>query len=231
MKLLTADMFEVGYRGTISSSLNVDVEIFDIRARNASVMVTGNSFSRTEGANTVVEEPIVSTNLPLKLHQQGITLSLNYSTKKLQVKPFVTMQRTRIRDYAPYHNMPDAIPGVSTNIYSGMGTEAAHKSTPSIFGGASINYVPTSKININLNNYYYSAQTYHHLSNTLFNDGVRGIDTISAKLTVNLTASYEPVQGFHIFISGKNLLNSRVREFYRSDEVPFRLMAGINYEF
>jgi iron complex outermembrane receptor protein len=231
MKLLTADMFEVGYRGTITSHLNVDVEVFDIHARNASVMVTAKPFSHTEGSNTIIEEPIVSTNLPLKLHQQGITLSLNYSSKKLQVKPFVTVQRTRIRDYAPYHNMPDAVPGASTHIYSGMGTEALHKSTPSVFGGASINYVPTSKLNINLNSYYYSAQTYHHLANTLFNDGIRGIDTISAKLIVNLTASYEAVRDLHIFISGKNLLNNRSREFYRTDEIPFRLMAGINYEF
>ena len=42
---------------------------------------------------------------------------------------------------------------------------------------------------------------------------------------------YEAVKGLHIFISGKNILNNRSREFYRSDEVFFRLMAGVNYEF
>ena len=227
LKLLTADMFEVGFRGPLGSHINFDVEIFNIQAKNANVMITDANYVRTEGSVTIIEQPIVSTNLPLKMRQQGVTLSLVYSTKILQVKPFVTLQRTRIRDYSPYNNTPEVAP---QNLYSGIGTEFTHKSTPTVFGGLSINYVPTSKININLNGYYYTKQTYHHLSNVLFNDGIRGIDTLSGKLLLNLTASYEAIKGLHVFVSGKNLLNNKSREFFRADEVPLRLMAGINFE-
>jgi iron complex outermembrane receptor protein len=227
LKLLTADMYEVGYRGSIGKHFNIDVEVFDIHARNANIMVTDANYERVEGPITIVERPIVSTNLPLKLHQQGITLSLVYSTKTLQIKPFVTLQKTKIKDYAPYNSTPEVGP---LNLNSGIGTETTHKSSPSVFGGFTINYVPTSKININLNGYYYSKQTYHHLSNVLFNDGIRGIDTIGAKLLINLTASYEVAKGLHVFVSGKNLLNNKSREFFRADEVPLRVMAGVNFE-
>jgi iron complex outermembrane receptor protein len=227
LKLLTADMFEVGFRGSLGSHLNLDVEIFDIRARNANVMITKANYERMEGPVTIVEQPIVSTNLPLKMRQQGVTLSLNYSSKILQIKPFVTLQRTRIRDYAPYYNTPEVAP---ENLYSGMGTKSGHKSTPTAFGGFSINYVPTSKINVNLNAYYYTKQTYHHLSNILISDGIRGIDTLKGKLLLNLSASYEAIKGLHVFVTGRNLLNNKSREFFRADEVPLRLLAGINFE-
>ena len=100
-----------------------------------------------------------------------------------------------------------------------------------MFGGASVNYVPATKWNINLSTYYYSSQTYYHVTNSIFNDGIRGIDHINAKLIVNTMISYEPAKGLHLFCSGKNLLNNKSREFFKADEVPFMLLAGINYEF
>jgi iron complex outermembrane recepter protein len=230
LRLLTADLVELGYRSRLSSRLNMDVEIFDIRSRNSNIVITGAMCQYMLGPNTVTEMPLVSTNLPLQFHQRGATLSFAYSSKEWQVKPFITIQRSRIKNYAPNHNAPDAGMGPG-NMYSGMGTVYTHKSTPTVYGGASVNYVPTDKININLNGYYYSKQTYHHLANVLLNDGVRGIDTIKGKLILNTSISYEAVEKLHIFISAKNMLNQTHREFYRSDVVPFRLMGGIMYEF
>jgi iron complex outermembrane recepter protein len=230
LKLLTADLLEIGYRATVSAHLNLDLELFDIKTKNSSIMVTAGPYTRTEGPNTIVEVPVVAVNMPMRAHQQGATISLHYSTSQWQVKPFVTIQRTRLKDYSPYSNTPDA--GMGPNhMYSGIGTVFTHKGTPTVFGGASVNYVATGKTNFNLNGYYYSAQEYHHLSNFIFNDGIRGIDHIKGKLILNLTASYEPAPDLHFFVSGKNLLNMKSREFFRADEVPFRMLAGINYEF
>jgi iron complex outermembrane receptor protein len=232
LKLLTADMIEAGYRGRITSELNIDVEFFDIRSKNYNLLIQDFPIIEFNGTDTVHETPIIATNLPLKVVQQGVTVSLSYNTKQLQVKPFLTIQRTRIRNYAPFNNTPDAlIPGAEeNNIYSGMGNETVNKSTPAIFGGASVNYVPTSKINVNFNAYYYSSQSYYHLSNVLFNDGVRGIDHIDAKLILNASVSYEAMKGLHVFCSGKNILDDRSREFFRSDAASFMLMAGLNYQ-
>jgi iron complex outermembrane recepter protein len=230
LRLFTAKMFEAGYRGHISSTLTTDIEIFDIKGENTNVMVTSRPFTRTEGVNTIVEIPIISSNLPLTVRQQGITASLTYTTQKLQIKPFLTLQRTRIKNYAPYHNTPDA--GTSSNhIYSGMGTEITHKGTPALFGGASINWVPNSKLNININSYYYTSQRYHHLSNVLFNDGIRGIDNINGKIIINAAVSYEAIHGLHFFLGAKNLLGDKSREFFHADEVPFHIQGGITCEF
>lgn len=229
LKLLTADMFEVGYRVKLNSTLNIDAELFNIQAKNSNNGTISRPFDHINGADTITETLVISMNLPLVLHQQGITVSMTYSSKQWQLKPFITIQRTRIKNYTTSNNAPGAGFGPD-NIYSGMGSVMTHKSTPTAFGGAAINYMPTSKINFNLNAYYYSAQTYYHLSNLLFNDGIRGIDHIDAKLILNASVSYKAAKGLRIFCSGKNILNDKSREFFKADEAPLMLLGGINYE-
>ena len=231
-------MLEIGYRGNITPALSVDVEIFDIRSKNYNSLVSSGPYIKLNGTDTLQILPIIPTNLPLILQQQGITVSLAYTRRKLQVKPFITLQQSRAKNYTPFLNTPDAPPGpiqsnpAQNNIYSGMGTETvALKSTPAVFGGATFNYMPAAKFNINVSAYYYSSQTYYHVSNIVFNDGIRGIDHIKAKLIVNSSVSYEPKKGLHIFCSGKNILNDKSREFFKSDAAPFMLLAGLNYEF
>jgi iron complex outermembrane receptor protein len=225
-------MLEAGYRGSITSRLDIDVELFYIRAKNYNVPVQSHPVIELDGTDTVHETPIISTNLPLELTQRGITVSVSYGSGELQVKPFMTLQQTRTKNYAPFINTPDdGLPGAEqNNIYSGIGKEAILKSTPAVFGGASVNYVLSSKINLNMSSYYYSAQTYYHLSNILFNDGIRGIDHINAKLLINANVLYEPVKGLHLFCTGKNILNDKSREFFRTDDIPFMLLAGVHYE-
>jgi iron complex outermembrane receptor protein len=236
LKLLTADMLEIGYRGTITPGLSIDMEVFDIRSKNYNSVAYNPTYIKLTGNDTILVTPLIPTNLPVTLHQQGITVSLIYQLAKVQVKPYITFQRSRVKNYAPFLNTPDATwpllnNPVQNNIYSGMGTELALKSTPSVFGGATVNYMPAAKFNINLSAYYYSSQTYYHVSNIVLNDGVRGIDHINAKLILNASVSYEAVKGLHIFCNGKNILNDRSREFFKSDAAPFMLLAGLNYEF
>ncbi|MBS1562957.1 MAG: TonB-dependent receptor plug domain-containing protein [Bacteroidetes bacterium] len=232
-RLLTAKMLELGYRGAISKSLNLDLELFDIHAKNYNTPVSSRPYTQLSGTDTVIVAPIRSTNLPLQLLQHGITVSLTWTQKRIQLKPFVTLQHTTAKDYAPYANTADAqTPNnpATHNIYSGMGSKSTLKSTPSIYGGASFNYTPASRWNVNLSAYYYSRQIYYHISNIIFNDG-RGVDTIQAKLIINASVSYEPSKSVRLFINGKNILNDKSREFFRTDIVPFMLTAGINYEF
>ncbi|MBK5271408.1 MAG: TonB-dependent receptor, partial [Bacteroidia bacterium] len=236
LKLLTADMFEIGYRGNIAQGLYIDMELFDIRSRNYNSLVYSSSYVKLNSNDTILVTPLVPYNLPVTLHQQGITVSLTYQSAKFQAKPFITFQRSGIKNYAPYPNTPDATwpllnNPAQNNIYSAMGTGMSAKSTPAVFGGMYMNYLPVSKLNINLNTYYYSAQIYQHVSNNIFNDGIRGIDHINAKWIVNASVSYEAAKGLHIFCSGKNILNNKSREFFKSDNAPFMLMGGLQYEF
>lgn len=236
LKLLTANMIEIGYRGTVSSDLYIDAEIFDIRSKNYNSIAFNKTYIKLTGNDTILVTPLSPTNLPVELHQQGITISLAYQSAKLQLKPFITFQQSRVKNNTIFLNTPDATWPIlnnplQNNIYSGMGTESTVESTPSAFGGATINYIPTSKLNINASASYYSSQTYYHVSNVVFNDGIRGIDHIKAKLIVNTSVSYEPKKGLHIFCSAKNILDNQSREFFRTDKVPFMLLGGLNYEF
>lgn len=233
LHLLTADMVELGYRGNLTPHLSIDAELFHISATNFNIPVQHHSVTEFDnGVDTIHETPLVMTNLPLVLQQEGITVSLTWAFKDWQFKPFITVQNTVAKNYYPSTYMPDAeLPNARTaNIYSGIGTTSNLKSTPTVFGGGSFNYLVTQKLNLNINAYYYSAQTYYHLTNLLFNDGVRGIDHIEAKFILNTNLSYEIKNGFHIFLGGKNLLNNKAREFFKTDQVPFRLMGGINFE-
>lgn len=237
LKLLTANMFEVGYRSKLSNNFDADIEVFDIRASNYLSLVTTGSAISLRGTDTVLNSPIKSLNLPATVHQQGVTISINYSIAKFQFKPFITLQKTNIKNYSPYNNTADALlmfariaePSIN-NMYSAMGVETRLKSTPTSFGGASANYAVTSKLNASVNAYYYSQQTYTHLTYIFFRDGVRGIDNIDAKLILNAGISYQALKGLHIFCNGKNILNQKSREFFRTDAVPFMLLAGLNYE-
>jgi iron complex outermembrane recepter protein len=236
LQLLTANMLEIGYRGTISPKLYIDVELFDIHSRNYNSIAVNATYSKLSGSDTLIITPFIATNLPAKLHQHGITISATYQHGQLTVRPFITLQESRIKNYSEFMNTPDAsgpfAPNAQTeNIYSGIGTGSRHKGTPSLFGGGVINYAAGEKWNFNINVYYYSAQTYYHITNTVFNDGVRGIDNIPAKLIVNAKLSYEPKKGLQIFCSVKNLLNDKTREFFRSDNMPFMLYGGISCEF
>lgn len=233
LRLLIADMFEIGYRGNITPRLSIDLEIFHTNAQNYNTLTTSNTYTKMNGSDTINITPIISTNIPLKWRQQGATVSLSYSSSKWQLKPFVTLQRSRIKNYSPFNNTPDAgTPGaVENNIYSGMGTDQKVKSTPSAFGGASANYTLSSKINVSVTAYYYSSQTYNHLSNALFNDGIRGIDHINGKMILNAGLAFEPIKNLYLTCSAKNLLNNSSREFFHADDVPFMLIGGIHYEF
>jgi iron complex outermembrane receptor protein len=228
LRLMTAGMIEIGYRGHFSKKLNIDVELFSIQGEHYNTLIYGVPYFGLNGTDTVITIPIQSTVLPLHLHQAGVTISATWTISKLQVKPFITIQETKALDYYRSNMLPAA--GRPANIYSGIGTKQALESTPTVFGGATVNYAPANRLNLNLGAYYYGKQTYYHLSNILLNDGVRGIDHIPAKLLLNANISYEAAAGIKLFCTGKNLLNDTSREFFKTDRVPFTLLGGIHFE-
>lgn len=226
LKLFTAHMFETGYKALLGKAWNLDIELFDILGKNENVLLFTSPVVRVQGVDTILTMPLKATNLPMQISQQGITISVNYSARSLQVKAYGTIQQTKLKDYVEY----TSIPGQPVDMNQFQGQVTRHRSTPAVFGGTTINYLLNPKMNINLAAYYNAAFTYSHLSKTVFNDGVRGIDRMDSKLLLNLTLSYEALKGLHVFCSGKNLMNEYSEEFYHTDRVPVRFMAGFNYE-
>jgi iron complex outermembrane receptor protein len=228
LKLFTASMLEAGYRAMIGKVWNFDIELFDVRGRNENVLLSTVPSVQIRGTDTILTMPLLATNLPMQICQQGITATLNYTTLALQVKAFATIQRTKLKDYEELNY--SILPGEPLDLNSAKGKTTKHKATPGLFGGATANYLLTPKLNLNLAAYYSGAFIYSHLTKTIFNDGIRGVDKLDSKLLLNLTLSYEAIKGLHVFCSGKNLINEYSREFYHTDRVPARFMAGFNYE-
>jgi len=229
LKLFTAKMLEAGYRAMFGKAWNFDVELFDVSAKNENVQLFTVPSYKIIGTDTIMAMPLVASNFPMRIQQQGITFSLNHTSNVLQVKTYATIQRTRLKDYAELDN--SILPGQPIDLNKGKGTVTKQKATPALFGGAVINYFLQPKVNLNLAAYYTAPFEYGHMTKTIFNDGVRGFDRLNSKLLLNLTISYEATKGLHLFCSGKNLLNETSREFYHTDKVPLRFMAGFNYEF
>lgn len=226
LKLVTSEMTEAGYRVKAATNLQLDVEVFRTLTRNYAEFVQDKSvFTPGESIKT----DISIYNLPMVVRQHGVTVSANYVINKIQVKPFVTLQETKLKDYSSSYNTPEF--SQTTNVNSGIGTTTAHKGTPTVFGGAYLNYQVHPKWNINLNGYYFSAQTFYHRENLKFADGVRGVDVIGAKFITSAKVSYSPVKRLDVFLTGRNLTSNGSREFYRADKIGSSVLGGLNFEF
>jgi iron complex outermembrane recepter protein len=226
LALVTSDMTEIGYKVKAASNLQLDVEIFRTITRNYADFIQDRSVITPADP---IRTDISIQNLPMAVRQNGVTVSANYVINKIQLKPFVTLQETRLRDYSSYYNTPEANP--ANNINSGIGTAVTHKGTPAVYGGAYINYQVHPKVNINLNSYYFSSQTFYHRDNILYRDGERGVDHVAGKFITNARVSYSPVKRLDVFVSGKNLLGQYTREFYKTDRIGTNVLAGLNFEF
>ncbi|HWB93564.1 MAG TPA: TonB-dependent receptor plug domain-containing protein [Puia sp.] len=233
VRLMSARMFEVGYRGEFGREFSADLELFAIDAGNYNTPVETRPYAVLQGADTFVISPIRPTTLPMRLQQQGATINLHWKHGAWDVNPFFSVQHTECIDFAPYANTPDAgTPNAATqNIYSGIGANFDLPSTPVCYGGASANYKVNDWLNLNLSAYAYTMTTYYHVSNVIYNDGVRGIDHIPGKAIVNANIIFTPARGLRLFITGKNLLNENYREYFKTDAIPLMVMGGIKYDF
>ncbi len=237
LDLVRSDMVEVGYRGKIAGNLHLDAEVYYTQTRNYTDLVTGQTEIRETNPVTVITHLDV-TNLPLAVNQLGATVSLNYVQGKVQVKPFVTVQETQLRNYSRFSNTAGAMPHASNggnpalnNLYSGMGTGQKHAATPAVYGGAYVHCQVTPKLGFNVNPYYYSAQTFYHRDNLTYNDGVRGVGHINPKLILNARLSYSPLPALSVFANGRNVLNDRSIEHYRDDHIGSLYLLGVNWQY
>ncbi|MCT4646294.1 MAG: TonB-dependent receptor [Carboxylicivirga sp.] len=109
----------------------------------------------------------------------------------------------------------DAIPDVEKDDYK-------HKSTPSYFGGFSLTYRPTKKLEIFPQAYFYGEQEFESQYST---------ETIDAKFLLNAKVSYKANSNLTFFVNGRNILNMKEREFAYMDEIPGMVLGGLNFKF
>jgi len=109
----------------------------------------------------------------------------------------------------------NAVPDVEKDDYE-------HKSTPSYFGGFSLTYRPTNKLEFFPQAYFFGEQEFESQYST---------ETIDAKFLLNLKASYKATDNLTFFVNGRNILNMKEREFAYMDEIPGMVLGGLNFKF
>jgi iron complex outermembrane recepter protein len=238
LELLNSTMIELGYRSKLRSNISLDIEAYYTRTKNYTAIIQGATKLTPSNYPIVAETDIQVGNLPFEVAQLGTSISLNVVIGKLQLKPFITLPKTTLEDYAPYFSTSAAAPGslnnfdpANYNLNSGIGTETDHLFTPKAYGGANINYNISPKFNVNVNTYWFSKQTFYHRQNIEFKDGERGIEQIEGKALVNARVAYAPVKAMNIFVTAKNLLGKKSVEYFDGDATPAMILGGVSFDF
>ena len=216
LKLFTLDMIELGYRSQLTDKIQLDIDVFQQKGKNLTAMV------QTAG-------PQQFSNVPTTSTQIGTTISFNFvPNDKIQLKPFITIQKTETEDLASLYLDPSLpSPPYPTVTYS----NSTHKYTPGSFGGFYFNYRLTNKLNINLSSYYFGKQTQYDGSYDSNDTSTPqyAYGQVQSKFMLNAKVSYEVVKNLNLFVSGRNILNSDSREFYAADRTAGLYTGGLSY--
>jgi iron complex outermembrane recepter protein len=237
LDMLNSTMLELGYRASILKNISLDFELYSTRTENYTALIQDATTMTPENYPIVASTNLFMMNLPFHVQQTGASVSLNIVLDKIQIKPFVTVQKTTLKDYSPYFGTTNAAPGAnnkfdpaSNNLNSGKGSETEHRFTPKAYGGAHVNYSISSKFNFNMNAYWFAQHTFYHSENISY-AGTRGVENVEGKLLLNAKIAYTPVKAVSVFVTGKNLLNKKSVEYYDGDATPAMILGGVNVKF
>jgi iron complex outermembrane receptor protein len=108
-------------------------------------------------------------------------------------------------------------------------TDTYNKSTPSFFGGGSVDYKPTDKLTISSTFYYFSENKLLHAKYDAIKDP--SVYTVDPKFIMNLKVDYKFYKNNSVLFNARNLLNDESREFAYVDKVKGLYMVGLSIHF
>ena len=216
LDLIRNTMSEVGFRAQLSSILQVDLAVFTQKLENLNEIVTVEAELQPDNSVNITQQFV---NLPVKGFQNGFTLSANYvPMNKLQLKPFITVQKTKVKD------LPKDARVSLTNVLE----EDDHKSTPAFYGGAFVNYLATRKLNLNLTAYYFGDHTLYHSAD---NTRASTVGEIDGKLLLNSKVTFNIMEKLNVYLNVRNILGNDSREHYGTDRIGRSYFLGASYNF
>ncbi len=215
MAVNDANVYSGGNGSVSSDAESTDVSSGDTLANNANSQLV--NYASYE-------------NLDLTANQIGFSASVKcILNEKINFSLFATYQHTRLKNYkvdntTEYEELTGKTfdEGSTDSVYISLD----HKYTPALFGGAYINYAPTSKWNLNASVYGYSKQKSFYTSNNEFN-----WINISSKILCNLKVSYQINDWMQVYVNGRNITNDSSQEFMFADKTGCSYLGGINFRF
>ncbi len=227
LNMQNVDLVELGYRVKATDRLYFDLELFNQTTQNFTNLVgQPTAVDLVNGTVTIVQSV---QNINLRAIQTGGTLSANLWLNKFQIKPFVTVQYTQLKNEPVYRDSDAANPTQNISVTR----DRKDNGTPNVYGGAYINLAATSKLNFNISGYYFSQYTYMNLYNSpsLNADPTKGVANINSKVLINARVSYKFFNKLDVFVAAKNIMNQTKFEYAHTDIIRPSVLGGINFEF
>lgn len=223
LDLLEMQQIEIGFRCKPVENLFFDLDLFRLNTENYAFPVDRGTTGEFPSYTNIIQYG----NIKTKAIQYGISLSVNsMPTEKLQLKGFITLQETQIKDQAD-----EGVLTVEGLPYSTEYIDVFNKSTPTVYGGLYLNYTPFKKLNINISSYFYDKQTlsiFLESAKTL-REGIN--NTVSEKFVLNANVVYSLNKHLNLFVSGKNLIGNTDKEFAYADKVGRTFLGGFKFKF
>lgn len=207
IKLMEIQTSEIGYRGKISNSIEIDIEAF----RSMSSNYSGLELDRVTPDTGFVFKYI---NYPLSAVQTGISGTINYKpSESFMVSVFGTVQETKLTDYTKSIN--------PSSIFTTFDTvNIGYTNTPKFYGGFKAQY-NLDKFNLFINGYYLGEHEYWYRISEA---------KLGQKLRVDMKVSYKMFGNSSVYIAGKNILNSNQVEFGFADRIGALYLIGIHLD-
>ncbi len=203
LKLISMDMLEFSLKHLFNKNFSADFTVYYYQTKNYPIKKVNRI------SDFVFEESYVNSDL--KSYITGASVIFKYTiNQKLMLKLFGNIQLTTLENFNP-------------NIYSPPAPiDMIHKTTPSSYGGFSVNYIPLKKWNIFTNLYVMKKQEFYSI------DGMLPLKT---SWIWNMKLSYAFYENCNLFINGRNLLNSTHIEFPFSDKKATMVLLGVNLKY
>jgi iron complex outermembrane receptor protein len=215
--LLTVDEVETGFRYNLADKISIDLEAFYSIANN---------FESILPKKLILQQPFsfvefAFENTSQRAEQLGATLELNLvPNPDWAIKAFATVQRTQIQNYN-YNSIFSPERSVRDSAF-------VNPATPTLFGGVVITASPWQRVALNLNAYFYTAQTFSIISGQGL--PIANATEVSGNFILNATASYEVFPKVKAFVNGRNLLGGGRRQFGFADQINTMVLGGLQAE-
>lgn len=223
LDLMTMDLFELGYRSKLTDNFHLDMELFYSHSKDYNIMIKqkSNPIITPQSLSFLVEYRFHNVNTDV--HQYGATANLHFAlAKKLQLKTFLTLQKTNLEDKMAFNKRTEVVNGVPTTIRDTVLVDEKHLATPDYYGGFNLNYMPIKKLNFNLSCYAYGKQVFENWN--------KNVD-INSKVVFNMKVSYKFWKNCSVYFNARNLLNDKTREFAFADKTGGLYLLGLDLNF
>ena len=201
LDLMTVHTFEAGWRTKIADGLlAMDIEaFFSILDSFSDLLFSG---TETQGNDLLINYRYA--NFDLRAKQYGATLSVDLTPiDPVFFRVYTTYQKT---EFSSDWNTLSAV------------TDKEIPSTPEFVGGAVLNVTPLDGLNLNLNTYYTTSQTYA---------GLVGTDEIPSRVVFNGKVSYAVLDNTRVFVNARNILSGGEKEYGFADEIERLYLVGL----